>query len=135
MSSGQSRSFVDNLTTKVDNNNSILERSSLTLNKNDSSIWSSLGAPSAMDLYRNSRQLDASFPRRLSVVTPTINSPYLSHALSQTGGRGVVELKLEFLQPTGSVALRAMDFIIRRVNASIFYCTLKTALFKTPFFL
>ncbi|KAL5969036.1 L-serine dehydratase/L-threonine deaminase [Taenia solium] len=114
MSSGQSRSFVDNLSTRVDNNN-MLERSGLTLNKNDSSIWSSLGAPSAMDLYRNSRQLDVSFPRRLSIVTPTISSSYLSHALSQTGGRGVVELKLEFLQPTGSVALRAMDFIIRKL--------------------
>uniref|UniRef100_A0A915EXU3 L-serine ammonia-lyase n=1 Tax=Echinococcus canadensis TaxID=519352 RepID=A0A915EXU3_9CEST len=113
MPSGQSRSFVDSLATKVESN--ILERSGLALNKGESSIWSSSGASSAIDLYRNSRQLDALLPRRLSIITPTVNSSYLSYALSQTGGRGVVELKLEFLQPTGSVALRAMDFVVRKL--------------------
>ncbi|VDM33290.1 unnamed protein product [Hydatigera taeniaeformis] len=113
MSSGQSRNFVDNLSTKVDN--SIIERPSLAMNKGDSSIWSNLGAPSTMDLYRPSRSLDVSLSRRLSIVTPIISSSYLSHALVQSGGRGSVDLKLEFLQPTGSVTLRAMDFVIKKL--------------------
>lgn len=88
----------------------------MSIAKTESSVWPLCTPVTSSDTLRPTRSHDIVSPRKLAIVTPLITSPQLGFALTQSGGRGSVFLKLENLQPTGSVCLRAMEYICRKVS-------------------
>lgn len=83
-----------------------------------SHAWPSCTSPlTASDGYRNGlRSQDLGLAKKLSIVTPLLSSSQMSAVVSQRGGRASVHLKLENLQPTGSVMFRGIEFACRKVS-------------------
>ncbi len=95
---------------------------SALVNKTESSMWPSV-TTLASDTMRAMRTSETLPLRKLAIVTPYIASPQLGLSLSQVGGRGTIYLKLENLQPTGSVCLRAMENYLRKVSVVSLICS------------
>ncbi|KAL7060927.1 hypothetical protein AAHC03_010128 [Spirometra sp. Aus1] len=69
----------------------------------------------SVDQFRSTlRAPELAVPKKLSIATPLLLSPQLSAAVSTKGGRANVYLKLENLQPTGSVLFRGMEYACRK---------------------
>ncbi|BHF73034.1 hypothetical protein SprV_0401610800 [Sparganum proliferum] len=69
----------------------------------------------SVDQFRSTlRAPELAVPKKLSIATPLLLSPQLSAAVSTKGGRASVYLKLENLQPTGSVLFRGMEYACRK---------------------
>ncbi|VDD76155.1 unnamed protein product [Mesocestoides corti] len=111
--SGPTRGTFDRFTQQEN----FFDKPSVTIgNKTDNPCWPA-SAISLPDTFRSLRQPEPSSLRKVAINTPLIASPQMSYALVQSGGRGVVELKLENLQPTGSVVLRGMELVCRKLAA------------------
>ncbi|VDL94731.1 unnamed protein product [Schistocephalus solidus] len=69
----------------------------------------------SVDQFRSTiRAPELTVPKKLSIATPLLLSTQLSSAVSTKGGRANVYLKLENLQPTGSVLFRGMEYACRK---------------------
>ncbi|KAM7536115.1 hypothetical protein Aperf_G00000100651 [Anoplocephala perfoliata] len=75
--------------------------------RNDLTFWQNCHSGDPSDLKKIHLMQSA------SIVTPSIRSASLTHAFLQTEGDGYVEMKLENLQPSGSVTMRVMDYAVK----------------------
>ncbi|VDL23205.1 unnamed protein product [Hymenolepis diminuta] len=78
----------------------------------DLNIWSNGTSPLVTP---DPRRLITPPQQSSYIITPVVKSASLTKAFRNSGGSGFVEMKLENLQPSGSVTMRVMDYAVKLI--------------------
>ncbi|VDO09123.1 unnamed protein product [Rodentolepis nana] len=85
---------------------------SMLSSKGELNIWSNGASPLVTP---DPRRLITPPQQTSYIVTPVVKSASLTQAFRDSGGSGVVDIKLENLQPSGSVTMRVMDYAVKMI--------------------